>query len=260
MAERHLGIVIPAYNEEATIDKVLRSLNDQTDLEATRIFLIDNASTDSTPEIAARFAWEHEDFPLTIITENEQGTGCASDTGFKTAIDAGYPLIARTDGDTLPATNWAQKIKEIMARTDAQLIGGSRRVLKDEHYRWYDSILWPLGLQMGDLACRLAAKEKRGHAVVGGCNMATRSEAYLQAVGFPRTRIEDADEDAVYVERIVSEYGPDAVKVFPGLEVYTSMRRLRRIGYMGMLGLRLESLMGDGRRNSTIADGNLESA
>ena len=252
MAE-HLAVVVPAFNEEDSIERVLQSLHNQKGNSLDRVFMVNNASTDNTVNAAEMFASYHPDFPLTIIDEPEQGTGSAADTGFLRAIDEGYELIARTDGDTQPTADWSQRIVTTLNRKPhVQLLGGSRLPLKDESYRPHDALLWPIGMAIGDLACRLLTNGRRGRRIVAGHNMATRAEAYETVGGFPRTRIEDADEDAVYAERVVAAYGIDAVEAPRDIQVRTSMRRLRRLGYVGYFGYRFDSLVSDGRRTREI--------
>jgi glycosyltransferase involved in cell wall biosynthesis len=243
MSERRLGIVVPAFNEEESIEHVLNALYEQSEYSGVGVFLVNNASTDGTRDIVEKFGRYRPDFPLTIVDEHKQGTGSASDAGFLKAISEGYPLVARTDADTHPHVDWAKNMATALeSRPDVHLMGGPRLPLKDESYRYYDSVLWPAGMALGDLACRLTAKDRRGSRIVAGANMGTRSETYLRVGGFPHTKIEDADEDGVYVERVVGRYGPDAVAVQRDIKVRTSMRRLRKLGYGGMLGYRFGSL------------------
>jgi hypothetical protein len=58
--------------------------------------VVDNASTDGTTEVVGTFAAEHPGFDLRVIHESEKGTGAASDTGMRYAIDQGATLPART--------------------------------------------------------------------------------------------------------------------------------------------------------------------
>src|SRR5947199_10060361 len=51
-----IAIIVPARNEAAVVGRSLRSLLDQTCSESLHIFLINDASTDSTAEIARQTA------------------------------------------------------------------------------------------------------------------------------------------------------------------------------------------------------------
>ncbi|WP_439657411.1 glycosyltransferase [Lentzea sp. HUAS TT2] len=86
-ADVRLSVVLPVYNEAANIEEVLRSLEDQEDIEpsAYEIVLVDNNSTDDTVEIARAFA-ERSRFDLHVISEREQGVACARRAGMEFAV------------------------------------------------------------------------------------------------------------------------------------------------------------------------------
>mgnify|MGYP006293127109 CR=1 FL=1 len=85
MAPPFLSIIIPAYNEEyrlpRTLEQTIEYLEDQ-DYQAD-IWVVDNASTDATPEIIAEFSrrWSH----LHGIQEIRPGKGAAVRRGMLAA-------------------------------------------------------------------------------------------------------------------------------------------------------------------------------
>jgi dolichol-phosphate mannosyltransferase len=80
-------VVIPAYNEEATIEDVVRLTQPHAD-----VCVIDDASTDSTPQILARLEGVH-----TIRHQtNTHITGAILD-GMKYAVEAGYEFCITMD-------------------------------------------------------------------------------------------------------------------------------------------------------------------
>jgi glycosyltransferase involved in cell wall biosynthesis len=197
-----------------------------------RHYLVDNASTDGTRERVDRFLASHDGFPLTILEEEQKGTGAASDTGFRRAIADGYPLIARTDADSAPRPDWTRRIRgRFAARPGLALLGG-RSVPLDDAYR---SAVDPLAIPAASVILRSALTAAHRDPVylrmVAGHNLATRATAYEEAGGFPRSSIEERDEDIEYLLRIARTFGRGAVTIDRHLVVATSMRRIRTYGF-----------------------------
>lgn len=238
MVERNLAVVVPAYNEEATLGQTLSALYGQRAARHLMCVVVNNASTDGTERVVGEFQREFPEFPLVMLDEPEKGTGCAVDTGFRYAVENGYDIIGRTDADARPSANWARVIgRNFSSDSELRLLGGSSRALTtDEYYRRRDNLLWPI-----TMAARNALYLGDGgvNKVIGN-NMATTAKAYQAAGGFPRTSIDKADEDHVYAERILNYFGKEAIKIDPELRVNISMRRVRKLGYAGYIKYRLD--------------------
>lgn len=233
-----LAVVVPVYNEERTITTLLYGLHDQLRLGRDQLVqhvIVDNGSTDRTRQYIATWQRNHEGFPLKVIEEPERGTGAACDTGFKVAIENGAQIIARTDADCVPATDWTVKIiKNFGVRPSLQLLGGRTTALRDEHYRVGDDML----LETAILAARvvLSATHAANYLkVVNGGNMAIRAYSYENVGGIPRTSIQQSDEDVVFSRRYIKEYGMRGVHIDHNMVVATSMRRFRAYGLAGMV-------------------------
>lgn len=225
---KELAIVVPAYNERG-ITGTLQGLYNQTPRQDVMHYVVDNGSTDNTRELIESFAVQHQDFPLTILDEPQKGTGAASDTGFRRAIDEGYQLIARTDADTVPRTDWTARItNNFNSRKQLQLLGGYSVPLKDAHYRIGDELLIPAAFVLATALKGIRDKDPRHFKTVVGHNLATRSTAYTSTGGFPRSSIEEIDEDGVYSFRVMDKFGSDAVDRDYKMQVATSMRRARQ--------------------------------
>lgn len=80
-----ISIVIPCYNEEETIEKVIRNIPK----EVFEIIVVDNNSTDKTAEIAKKLG-------VKVVKEKKQGYGYALQRGFK---EAQGDIIVTLDGD-----------------------------------------------------------------------------------------------------------------------------------------------------------------
>lgn len=127
-----LAIIIPVYNEPG-IAETLQGLYAQEHRSSVHHYIIDNGSTDNTRALVRGFERQHDDFPVTVLEEEQKGTGAAADTGFRQAILDGHSLVARTDGDTVPQPNWTSTIIANFAIRDSlQLLGGRSTAMRDE--------------------------------------------------------------------------------------------------------------------------------
>jgi glycosyltransferase involved in cell wall biosynthesis len=90
-------IVIPAFNEAATLPALLAEL--ARALPDHRVVVVDDGSHDATAEIAARAGATVLRHPYNL------GYGAALQTGFKYALDVGAPWVVQmdADGQHLPA-------------------------------------------------------------------------------------------------------------------------------------------------------------
>lgn len=109
-----IAVLIPAYNEESTIGKVVRDFKDA--LDGAKIYVYNNNSTDHTAEIAAEAG---------AIVRNEymQGKGNVIRRMFR-EIDAECYIM--TDGDnTYPAEN-AGEMAELVLNKHVDMVVGDR--------------------------------------------------------------------------------------------------------------------------------------
>lgn len=115
MAEPRIAIVVPCYNEETTIGKVVADFH--AVLPHADVYVIDNNSTDRTAEIALRAG-------ATVLTEKRQGKGEVL-KGVCERVEADYFILVDGD-DTYPAEE-APKLLEPLIRDEADMVIGSRR-------------------------------------------------------------------------------------------------------------------------------------
>lgn len=123
-----LAVVIPALNEQNLITKTLESLNFQTVLDFTLIF-VDNGSTDDTVKIVNDYAKKSK-YPITVISEKKAGVGYARNTGMQKALEIGAAYIAGTDADTILPSDWISSIYEGFKNSGADLVCGQCDPLK----------------------------------------------------------------------------------------------------------------------------------
>lgn len=105
----YLTVLLPAYNEELAIERVLRETVDALADESFRfeILVVDDASTDRTAELAEAFALECWQCPIRVVRcPQNRGAGAARKVGVRAArgeivvmldADGTYPAAAICD-------------------------------------------------------------------------------------------------------------------------------------------------------------------
>mgnify|MGYP002651219036 CR=1 FL=1 len=90
ISEKKICILIPTYNNEKTLKRVIDGVLDYTG----SIIVVNDGSTDSTPQILAQYPL------ITVITLSEnQGKGNGLKTGFRKAKEMGYDYAITIDSD-----------------------------------------------------------------------------------------------------------------------------------------------------------------
>jgi len=119
--------IVPAYQEEAVIASLvleIKSFDPSLD-----IVVVDDGSTDRTAASAAAAGAAVVRLPYNL------GIGGAVQTGFKYALERGYDIAFRLDGDGQHDPAELPKLLEPLARDDADVVVGSRFAGGDREYR-----------------------------------------------------------------------------------------------------------------------------
>jgi glycosyltransferase involved in cell wall biosynthesis len=89
-----LVVIIPAFNEEATLGEVIGSIPRQIEsIDEVQVIVSDDGSTDQTSEIANRAG------AMVISHRQNRGVGAAFRTGIRSALEAGADIIVNMDAD-----------------------------------------------------------------------------------------------------------------------------------------------------------------
>jgi glycosyltransferase involved in cell wall biosynthesis len=202
MSERTITVVVPVLNEEGFLAETLRSLRAQTftDFE---LLVVDNGSTDRSPEIAARFADR-------VLVEGRRGPAWAMARGF---AESTTDSIASADADTLYPPDWLQRMVAALERPEVVAVYGPigfreyRNPIRAATVAGYTLLVW------ASRAC--------GVYQVGAANFGMRRAAYLAAGGYPP--FADLVAPDLRLARRLAQLGK--VRYVPDLVCYTSNRR-----------------------------------
>jgi glycosyltransferase involved in cell wall biosynthesis/ActR/RegA family two-component response regulator len=126
--ENNICVVIPAYNEEKFIEPTLASVPDYI----FRIYVIDDASTDRTPEIIRDYG--EKDTRITYIRhEINQGVGASITSGYREALKEGMDIAVVMAGDNQMDPVYLPKLLNPIINRQADYTVGNR--LQGKEYR-----------------------------------------------------------------------------------------------------------------------------
>jgi len=212
-----ISFVIPAFNEAGNIGACLSALLRELDGDPipSEIIVVNNASTDGTGKIAARFPG------VIVVDEPTKGLVMARQAGF---LRATGDLVANLDADTMLKPGWMQTVREEFGK-DPELVCLSGPFI------YHDLSLWERGVvRLFYIIAYMAYVVTRFIAGAGsmaqGGNFVVRRAALKKIGGFD-VRIDFYGEDTDIARRL-SKVGN--VKFTFSLPIYSSGRRLTREG------------------------------
>ena len=160
---KSISFFCPAFNEEENLEKAVSSiLPVLKDIGAEfEIIIVDNCSTDRTPQIADQFA---KDIPRLRVIHNEvnKGYGGALITGFKAARN---DIVAYTDSDNQYDFNEFRKLIPYLDNYDVVI--GYRLKRHDSVYRLAQSAIFNaivtlfFGTKFRDINCSFKIYRKK---------------------------------------------------------------------------------------------------
>ncbi len=203
-----ISIIIPAYNETATIRRCLHALSHQTvSRDRYELIVVDGNSKDTTREIAAEYA------DIVFIQESERVPGARND-GFRRAK---YDIIATTDADSLPPADWVERLLDSFADPEVVMAFGPVTPIdvnpKNRRYILLFNFIMKFGA-----ATRL-------YYYTLGCNTAFRYEPFERAGMY---KIKDAGDDLEVGLRMRKR---GKVRFNPRLKVGFDFRRYEQFGF-----------------------------
>lgn len=123
MLTARLAIIIPAWNEEATISRVVTETREALSAcaQISRVLVVDNGSTDATAAMARRAGAE-------VASEPRRGYGRACLTGIAALVPAATDVIIFMDGDGSDDPSEIPALVAPITEDKADLVIGSREL------------------------------------------------------------------------------------------------------------------------------------
>ena len=159
-----ISVIVPAYNSEHTIEKVIQSILTQT-LPADEIIVVDNGSDDDTKQIV-------EKHPVTLLQENQIQSSYAARN--KAIQDAKGDVLAFIDADCVASDIWLEEGIKTLSRECVDIVGGKVAFTFSEkktaaeyydtlrHFNFKKTIAEYLGTGAGNLFAPKKCFEKLG--------------------------------------------------------------------------------------------------
>jgi mycofactocin system glycosyltransferase len=171
--EPRVSVIVPVHNRPAEIQACLETLL-QVDYppERMEILVVDDASTDRTPEVVAGF-------PVTLIRlpENRQAPFCRN----LGARRAGGEILAFIDSDCLASSSWLRELVPLFQDRSLAAVGGKVEAYDDgKGLDRYEQVM--SSLNGGDWPRRSSGEEPFFY--VPSCNFLIRRESFLSVGGF----------------------------------------------------------------------------
>lgn len=115
-------IIIPAYNESESIYNTIKDI--EKNAPEFDYVIINDCSTDNTRQICIDNHFNYIDLPI------NQGIGGAVQTGYLYAYENGYDIAVQVDGDGQHNPVFLEKMAQVMAEEEADMVIGSRFIEK----------------------------------------------------------------------------------------------------------------------------------
>ncbi|MBN1502542.1 glycosyltransferase family 2 protein [Candidatus Woesearchaeota archaeon] len=217
-----LYIVIPAYNEEKTIGKVLNSLKKAG---YKNVVVVDDGSQDKTPVIVRKL-----NVPLLRHIIN-RGQGAALKTGIEYALLKEADIIVTFDADGQFLVKEIRKVVEPITNKDAEAVLGSRFLGEARNIPFSKKIV----LSIGKIVVRILYGIKVTDSQIG---FRAFSRKAAETIDIKSNRMEHAGEIMGEIVRNSLRY-----KEVPVTIIYTSYSKKRGQSWKDSLKLGIKMLL-----------------
>lgn len=214
-----VSIVIPAYNEEKYIGRLLSSLQKLPKENILEILVVDNGSSDKTREIVriASLGVDSFDQKIRLIDESKKGVAWARTRGVN---EARGEIIAFLDADTYITDEWFPKLLMSFSSDKIVCVSGPT-------YYYDVSLFFRIGVAIYWWFASVVVSRMTGYMGIFA-NLAVRAES-LKKIGGIDTSVEFYGDDTNITRRL-SKIGK--VIFSRNFFVYASGRRLNEKGLL----------------------------
>lgn len=184
-------IIIPAFNEEANIEKTVTSI--QKDAKDFDYVVINDCSTDRTRQICEEKGYNVVNLPINL------GIGGAVQTGYKYAYANGYDVAVQVDGDGQHDPEFLNKMAEYIEKNKVDMVIGSRFI---EKKGFQSSVTRRMGIKFFSVLIKLLT----GSVITdptSGLRMVGRNVMEIFAKDYPRDYPEPESVVAVLRKKLV---------------------------------------------------------
>lgn len=184
-------IIIPAFNEEANIEKTVTSI--QKDAKEFDYVIINDCSTDRTGKICEQKGYNVVNLPINL------GIGGAVQTGYKYAYENGYDVAVQVDGDGQHDPEFLNKMAEYIEENKVDMVIGSRFI---EKKGFQSSVTRRMGIKFFSVLIKLLT----GSVITdptSGLRMVGRNVMEIFAKDYPRDYPEPESVVAVLRKNLV---------------------------------------------------------
>ena len=119
---RGIGVVIPVYNEELLVKKVLDTMPDFVDL----VIVVDDKSEDASCNIVERYISSSKREIILIKHAKNEGVGGAIVTGYKRAIEENIDIAVVMAGDAQMDPDELYSLLDALIVNNADYVKGNR--------------------------------------------------------------------------------------------------------------------------------------
>ena len=201
-----VSVLIAARNEENNIERLLKSLYNQTFAkDLFEVIIIDDHSKDNTLLIVENFIKENNDIDLKIFNAEKEGKKFAISQALHLAHN---DLVIVTDADCVLKTTWIESIVNFYKEKKCKMILAP--VLLSPAETFFEKIQV---LEHLSLIGSTAGSANIGFPVMcNGANMAYEREAALEVEKFRKDFNIPSGDDIFLMEQFIKNYGHQSVK------------------------------------------------
>ena len=231
-----LLVIVPAFNEEAAIGDVVRSV--QANVPGAPVLVIDDCSADGTIGVARSAGAE------VLALPHHLGLGGCVQAGYKLAHELGFEYVIRVDGDGQHDARDIPRILERLTTSGCEMVIGSRFVSEDGQHT---SAIRGLGIWFFRMVLR-PILGKPVHDPTSGFVGVNRRALALFAASFPLEYPEI--EALVVLQRRNFRFEEVPCQMRPRKTGRSSITALKSFSYIThvLLGVFVNILRYDGRR------------
>jgi glycosyltransferase involved in cell wall biosynthesis len=118
--ELTVSVVIPCYNEERFIEKVLENLAGQYTACRYEIIIVDGMSTDDTRSMIAKFIERRPEITVRLVDNPARNIPTALNLGIESAR---HEIIVRMDAHSVPSENYVRRSVASLCGDDVAVVG-----------------------------------------------------------------------------------------------------------------------------------------